>query len=280
MRKWLRAAWRLITKPVRWTKKSIQSIRNFFAEEPEDTPVGDSFQKAIDQPEEILVHLDAFRKHILRALGVLGITTIFSFTFASQIIDVLARPIGGLQALVAIDPTEPIGVFMRVSLLSGFALAFPYIALELWLFVAPGLKRRSRISGLFAIPIATLFFIGGMAFAYFIMMPVAIPFLITFLGMEAQIRPSSYVRFVSGLLFWIGAVFEFPLIIYILARLGIVRSEHLAQQWRIAVVVIAVLAAIITPTVDPVTMSVVMAPMVALYFLSIGLARIAQRKRI
>jgi sec-independent protein translocase protein TatC len=280
MRRWLRAAWRSMTKPIRWVREVNQSIRDFFTEEPEDTPVGDSFQKAIDQPEEILVHLDAFRKHVLRALGVLGITTLFSFTFASQIIDVLARPIGGIQALVAIDPTEPIGVFMRVSLLSGFAIAFPYIALELWLFVAPGLKRRSRIFGLMAIPIATIFFIGGMAFAYFIMMPVAIPFLITFLGMEAQLRPSSYVRFVTGLLFWIGAVFEFPLVIYILARLGFIRSEHLAKQWRIAVVVIAILAAIITPTVDPVTMSVVMAPMIALYFLSIGLARIAQRTRI
>jgi sec-independent protein translocase protein TatC len=280
MRRWLRAAGRLMTKPIGWAREVNQSIRDFFTEEPEDTPVGDSFQKAIDQPEEILVHLDAFRKHVLRALGVLGITTLFSFTFASQIIDVLARPIGGIQALVAIDPTEPIGVFMRVSLLSGFALAFPYIALELYLFVAPGLKRRSRIFGLMSIPIATFFFIGGMAFAYFIMMPVAIPFLITFLGMEAQIRPSSYVRFVTGLLFWIGAVFEFPLVVYVLARLGFIRSEHLAKHWRIAVVVIAILAAIITPTVDPVTMSVVMAPMIALYFLSIGLARIAQSTRI
>lgn len=280
MRKWLRAIWRLLTKPIRWMRRVIHDIQEFLEQEPEDTPVGDSFQKAIDQPDEILVHLDAFRKHILRALGFLALTTAFSFTFASKIIDILAHPIGGLQALVAIDPTEPIGVFMRVSLLSGFALAFPYIALELWLFVAPGLKRQSRLFGLLAIPIATLFFIGGMAFAFFIMMPVALPFLINFLGMEAQIRPSSYVRFATGLLFWIGVIFEFPLIIYVLARLGIIRGEHLVQHWRIAIVVIAILAAVITPTVDPVSMSLVMAPMVALYFMSIGLARIAQRSRL
>jgi len=279
MRKWLRAIWRLVTRPFRWIKKTTQGFQKFITTEPEDTPVGDSFQKALDQPDEILVHLDAFRKHILRALGFLALTTVFSFTFASQIIDILAQPVGGIKALVAIDPTEPIGVFMRVSLLSGFALAFPYIALELYLFIAPGLKRRSRLFGLFAIPVATFFFIGGMAFAYYIMLPVAIPFLITFLGMEAQIRPSSYVRFVTGILFWIGAIFEFPLIIYVLARIGLIRGETLAQQWRIAIVVIAVLAAVITPTVDPVSMSLVMAPMVALYFLSIGLAHIAQRSR-
>ena len=280
MRKWLRFAGRLVKKPYHWMKGVIRDSQEFLTEEPEDTPLGDSFQKAIDQPDEILVHLDAFRKHILRALGFLALTTAFSFTFASRIIDILAQPIGGIHALVAIDPTEPIGVFMRVSLLSGFALAFPYIAFELWLFVAPGLKLRSRIFGLIAIPIATLFFLGGMAFAYFIMMPVALPFLIHFLGMEAQLRPSSYVRFAAGLLFWIGVIFEFPLVIYVLARLGIIRGENLAQHWRIAIVVIAILAAVITPTVDPVSMSLVMAPMVGLYFLSIGLAYIAQRSRI
>ncbi|MBE0408286.1 MAG: twin-arginine translocase subunit TatC [Anaerolineales bacterium] len=279
MRKWFQAAWRLLTSPSRWARKVNESIKDFFTEEPEDTPLGDSFQKAIDQPEELFVHLDALRKHIFRALAALGLTTVFSFTFARNIIDILARPVGGIEGLVAIDPTEPIGVFMRVSLLSGFSLAFPIIALELYLFVAPGLKKRSRTLGLIAIPIATLFFLGGMAFAYYIMMPVAIPFLITFMGMEAQMRPSTYVRFITNLLFWVGAIFEFPLIIYVLARMGIVQSTHLVKQWRIAVVIIAILAAIITPTVDPVTMSVVMAPMIALYFFSIVLARIAQRSR-
>jgi sec-independent protein translocase protein TatC len=193
-------------------------------------------------------------------------------------LDFLTEPLGG-QELIAIDVTEPIGTVMRVSLLTGFAIAFPYIALELWLFIAPGLSRNARIYGLFAIPIATLFFLGGMAFTYFVMLPTALPFLLNFMGIETIPRPSTYVKFVTSIMFWIGVAFEFPLVIFLLAKIGLVRAEMLAKQWRLAIVIIAVAAALITPTVDPVNMALVMGPLILLYFLSIFLAKIAQRGR-
>ena len=168
---------------------------------------------------------------------------------------------------------------MRIALLGGFALALPYITFELYLFIAPGLKARSRVIGLITIPIAFLFFVGGMAFAYFVMMPTALPFLLNFMDIPTAIRPASYVKFVTGLLFWIGIAFEFPLIVFGLAGMGIVRAEDLLKQWRIAVVIIAIISAMITPTIDPINMALVMAPMVILYFLSIGLAFIAQGRR-
>lgn len=279
MRKLLRALWRILTTPFRWIGRSFSELRLFLIEEPEDSPLADSFQKAVEHPQDLLVHINALRKHLFRAIAFLFVTTVLSFAFTSQIIDLLAQPIGGIEELVAIDPTEPIGTFMRVALLSGFALAFPYIALELWLFAAPGLSRGSRLFALAAIPIATIFFLGGMAFAFFVMMPAALPFLINFMGLTAQIRPSSYIRFITGVMFWIGVAFEFPLVIYVLARIGLVRGEMLAQQWRLAIVIIAVAAAAITPTVDPVNMALVMGPMILLYFLSIVLAKIAQRGR-
>lgn len=280
MRKLLRAVWRILTAPFRWIGRSFSELRSFLFEEPEDSPLADSFQKAVEHPQDLLVHINALRKHIFRAIGFLFLMTVLSFAFTSQIIDMLAQPIGGIEELVAIDPTEPIGTFMRVALLSGFALSFPYIALEMWLFAAPGLSRGSRMFALAAIPIATLFFLGGMAFAYFVMMPAALPFLINFMGLTAQIRPSSYIRFVTGVMFWIGVSFEFPLVIYVLARIGLVRGQMLAQQWRLAIVIIAIAAAAITPTVDPVNMALVMGPMIVLYFLSIVLANIAQRGRL
>ena len=129
--------------------------------------------------------------------------------------------------------------------------------------------------GLLAIPIALLFFLGGMAFAYFIMLPVALPFLLNFAGIHTIPRPTSYMSFVTSIMFWIGLAFEFPLVIYILAALHFVNARTLAKQWRLAVVIIAVAAAAITPTVDPVNMSIVMGPMILLYFLSIGLAYLA-----
>jgi sec-independent protein translocase protein TatC len=279
MRKLIRAIWRVLTSPIRLVGRIVGEIRGFLTEEPEDTPLGDSFQKAVEHPSEILHHLNILRKHLFRAIGFLAITTIISFAFTPTIIDYLAKPIGGIEELVAIDPTEPIGVFMRVALLSGFVLAFPYIALELWFFAAPGLSRSSRLFGLFAIPIATLFFVAGIAFAYFVMMPTALPFLLNFMGLQTQARPSSYISFVTSVMFWIGAAFEFPLVIYVLARLGFVRAKLLSNQWRLAIVIIAIGAAAITPTVDPVNMALVMGPMIVLYILSIALASIAERSR-
>lgn len=276
MRFLFRSLWLLLTAPFRWIANIFSVAR---AEDPEDVPLADSFQSAVEHPQDLLVHLNALRSHIFRALIFLGLFTVISFAFASRIIDFLAQPIGGIGELVAIDPTEPIGVFMRVSLLSGFAFAFPFIALELWQFVAPGLSRASRTFSLAAIPIATLFFVGGMSFAYFVMMPAALPFLLDFMGLTTQVRPSSYIGFVTGLIFWVGIAFEFPLLIYVLARIGLIRWKMLSDQWRLAIVIMAIAAAAITPTVDPVNMALVMGPMIALYFLSIGLAYIAQRGR-
>jgi sec-independent protein translocase protein TatC len=168
---------------------------------------------------------------------------------------------------------------MRVSLLTAFAVTLPYLILEIWLFVAPGLSRDSRIFGLYAIPIAVIFFIGGMAFAYFVLLPQAIPFLVNFGGITSQIRPSSYIRFVTSIMFWIGIAFQFPLIIYVLARVGLIRAQVLSSNWRLAVVIIAVLSAMITPTIDPVNMALVMGPMIVLYFFGIMLAKLAERTR-
>lgn len=263
----------------RWIKRTIGDIKILIAEEVEDEPLTDTFSKTMQNPMSLMEHIDALRKHLLRALVFLIITTAISFAITPRIVDFLATPVGGIKALKAIDVTEPIGVYMRVALLAGFTIALPYIAFEFWLFAAPGLKKKSRFFILGAIPIATLLFFGGMVFAYYFMLPVGIPFLINVLGMPAELRPSSYVRFVTGVMFWLGASFEFPLIIYILAMIGLVKAKFLQQQWRLAIVIIAIVAAAITPTVDPVNMSIVMGPLILLYFLSIGLAYIAQRGR-
>lgn len=279
MRILLRAIWNLVLAPFRWLRNMVNEIRSFLSDEPEDTPLGDSLEKAVNNPQSLLVHLNALRKHLFRAALVLFLMTVIAFAFASQIIDLLALPVGGIEALVAIDPTEPIGTFMRVAMLTAFAVTLPYIILELWLFIAPGLSRDSRIFGLYAIPVAVLFFIGGMAFAYFVLLPTAIPFLINFGGITSQIRPSSYIRFVTSIMFWLGIAFQFPLFIYVLARVGLVKAKVLIQNWRLAVVIIAVLSAMITPTIDPVNMGLVMGPMIVLYFLGIVLAKIAERSR-
>jgi sec-independent protein translocase protein TatC len=266
-----RILWILISFPFKGVKRAI----NFLNEEPDDIPLSEAFATTVKQPSAFLEHFDALRKHLTRMVIALVIGVGISATFATKIIDLLSSPIGGINTLQAIDVTESVGVFMRVALISGFALALPYIAFEFWLFAAPGLHSSARWMGLLGIPLTLVFFLGGMAFAYYLLLPTALPFLLSFMGIHTIPRVSSYVEFVTGLLFWIGVAFEFPLIIYVLSLMGLVKPKMLAKNWRYAIVIIAIVAAAVTPTVDPVNMSLVMAPMIMLYILSIGLSQMA-----
>lgn len=283
MRKLLRALWLIITSPFRllarmW-RKLTGGLQSFFIEEPEDTPLGDTVQKALDNPSDILVHLAALRGHLVRAVLALLLVAGLAFNYAAPILDWLAAPIGGINELQAVDVTEPIGVVMRVTLLLAFTVTLPYISLELLLFAAPGLKRRARIIGLVSIPLVMVFFLGGMLFTYYVILPQAIPFLLGFMGIPTLARPSSYISFATGLMFWIGASFELPLLAYVLASMGILPARILRQNWRIATVVLAVIAAAITPTVDPINMLLVLVPLLLLYFMSVGTASLAEGQR-
>jgi len=224
-------------------------------------------------------HIESLRMHLLRSVLSLVLTVGISFLFTQKIVEFLAQPVGGIDNLKAIEVTESVSVFMKVALFSGIALAIPYIAFELWLFAAPGLRPRERKMGLAGIPLASIFFLGGAAFTFFLMLPAALPFLNNFMGIKTELRPQSYFSFVTGLMFWIGVSFEFPLVIYVLSAIGFVKPQVLIEQWRLAIVIIAIVAAIITPTIDPVNQGLVMAPMILLYFVSIGLSQIAYAGR-
>ena len=289
MRNFFNKLWSIITAPFRLIWKivaapfrGIKKIQNFLNEVPEEHSLIDTtasaFQSA-DARASLMDHIEALRKHIFRALLALIVTVSISFIFTQQLIQYLTQPVGGLDTLRAIEVTESIGVFMRVALMSGTIIALPYIAFEFWLFFAPGLKPNSKKFGLVGIPLATLLFIAGAAFSYFIMLPAALPFLLNFMGIQAELRPASYFTFILGVMFWIGIAFEFPLIIYVLSAIGLVKPDVLKQQWRLAIVIISIFAAAITPTIDPINMALVMLPMSVLYFISIGLSYIAYNGR-
>lgn len=133
--------------------------------------------------------------------------------------------------------------------------------------------------GLAGIPLASLLFLTGMAFTFFVLLPAALPFLGGFTEISEFWTAREYFGFVTGLMVWIGIFFEFPLVIYALSSIGLVQPDVLRQHWRIAVVAIAILAAAITPTIDPVNMGLVMIPMILLYFISIGLSYLAYAGR-
>lgn len=230
--------------------------------------------------KQLVPHLNELRKRLGVVLLVLVLGVIASFFFAEQVIRLIAMPIGGLDKLQSIQITENVGVYMRVALLIGFVPAMPVLVGELLAFIRPGLLDHERRwldrSLLIVIPFALVLFLAGVSFAFYVMLPAALPFLINFLGVQTNPRLSDYMSFVTNLLFWIGVSFETPLVVFVMAKLRLVSAGLLVRGWRVAIVVIAVMAAMVTPTVDPVNMGLLMLPLMTLYGLSILLAKIAR----
>jgi sec-independent protein translocase protein TatC len=232
----------------------------------------------------ILEHLNELRIRASRAAVGWLIATIVSFVFAGPILQLLLQPYiaSGVAVddirpeLQTISPTENIETFFKVSLLTGLVLAMPIILHQFWLFVSPGLTKSERRYFFLFLPSAVFLFLLGIAFAWFVLMPAAITFLANFLpdvftpGWTAQ----EYISFVLSMLFYLGLSFEMPVIVFVLGRTGLLEGHVLREQWRFAVVGIAVLAAVITPSIDPITMLLTMLPLVVLYIISIFLARI------
>ena len=227
-----------------------------------------------------LEHLVELRGRLAKSVIALLICSAACFFIAKPILLILLEPMGD-YTVIAPRPTTSIGIFMRIALVSGVILSTPLITYQLLCFITPGLTRQERRSLFWIIPGITLSFMGGATFAYFVMIPAAVPFLLGFLSdvVQPTWMVDEYIPFVIALVFWVGISFETPLICYFLARLGILTSKQLLQSWRFAIVGMAVLAAAITPTPDPFNMILVMVPLLLLYALGIFLAWIAGRRR-
>jgi sec-independent protein translocase protein TatC len=289
MTKFFKTLWQVITFPfvlifkvVAFPFRLIGRSIEFLNTDIEDRPILDTFTTLASEPDaraSLWEHIEELRAHLLRIVIALAVGVGISFYFTEPLMQYLAIPVGGLESLQAIQVTEEVGVFMRVALTSGLAIMLPYIAFELWLFAAPGLRPRERKYGLIGIPLATILFLCGIAFTYFVLLPTALPFLGSFTEIQQFWTARDYFGFVTGLMLWLGIFFEFPLVIYILTSMGLVQPAVLSKQWRLAIVIIAILAAAVTPTIDPINMGLVMLPMSLLYFVSIGLSYIAYAGR-
>jgi len=228
----------------------------------------------------ILEHLDELRKRMIKVALVLVLATALSVVFTKQALEILVLPLGE-QVPQAIHPTETFMVYFRIALIGGVALAMPMIIYQAVRYILPGLLPQERKYLYFLLPGATICFAGGIAFAAFVMLPVAVNFLQGFLAdtVENRWTLDKYTSFVTRMLFWMGIVFQTPLLMFFLAKLNIVSSQKLARFRKYAVLVIAVIAAVVTPTPDPINMMIVMVPLYLLYEVGILLARIAVRGR-
>lgn len=232
-----------------------------------------------DKRLTVLEHISELRRRLIRSAIVVAVTTVISFVFAKRIFEILKSPAGEIN-LIFIEMTEMIGIYMKVSLAAGIILAMPYLVYQFIMFISPALTRREKKRVYLILPWITLMFVGGVIFAYFILVPPAMKFLITFGSDIAtpQIKIGSYISVVTRLLLSIGLVFEMPVVTTFLARLGIITPKWLSDKRKPAIILAFVLAAIITPTFDPVNQTLVAAPLIILYEISIWLAKLVQRK--
>ena len=226
----------------------------------------------------LLEHLDELRQRLLWVVIALLIGVILGTFVTPPILELLVAPLGD-QVPLAISPTEAPAVFFKVAIVVGVVIAMPVIMYELFMFARPGLEPAERRYVAIGAPAASISFAAGVAFAALVLLPTALPFLQGFLFgiVEQRYSIERYISFVSNIMLWAGVVFETPLVMYFLAKLGVATPEGFAKARRLVVVGAAAGAAVITPTTDPVNMLLVMVPFMLLYELGILLAKLAQR---
>ncbi len=232
-----------------------------------------------------LEHLDELRRRIIISLLAVAIAFALCFTFAQRIFDFLMGPLrsalppGG--KLIATAVPEIFLLYLKMSFFAGIFLAMPVILSQIWLFVAPGLYRNEKRYAVPFIFMGTGFFLGGASFGHLVVFPYATHFLTTFGGESIGIllTVSQVFAFYSKFILGMGLVFEIPTFVFVLARMGLVTPGFLWAKFKYAVLLIFIAAAIITPTPDVVTQSLLAIPMIGLYILSIGIAWLCGRKR-
>ncbi len=212
------------------------------------------------------------------------------FYIARRVLEFVARPMhvalkaAGLDdKLIYTNPTGYLNMVITLGIYLGIVMALPYVLYQVWLFIAPGLYRNER-KAVFGFVFCSFFlFLAGVAFAYYLMLPRLLTFLVTFQGPHSTFTPlisiNEFFDLLLMILLGVGVIFEMPILIFFLAFFGIVTPRFLWKNFRYAILVITIIAAIITPTPDATTMLVFMAPMIMLYMLGIGVAWLVVRRR-
>ncbi len=235
--------------------------------------------KAKKSPDEMtfLEHLEDLRKRIWYSFLAIFIVLIPAWFFSKQIFEVLARPVtqflpqGVKMAYTGLS--DPFMLYIKVSFLAAIFVTSPFIFLQLWYFVAPGLYQKEKKYVVPFVVFTTVFFLMGAAFGYFVMFPWACRF---FLSMGSDFNPvitvNTYFGFSLKLLLGIALVFEMPTLIFFLSKLGLITSRWMVKNFKYAVLAVFIIAAVITPTPDMVTQSILAVPMLGLYGLGILIA--------
>ena len=234
-------------------------------------------------------HLAELRTRLIHACGAIVVGTFVGVYLAKHVLEFVAKPmVDALRAANLQDKlifTHPAGYLYQVITLGlylGIVLASPYVLYQVWLFVAPGLYRHERRAVAGFIISSVGLFLAGICFAYYVILPYLLKFLVNFQTggpFTPLISIDEYFDLVLNVLLGVGIVFELPVLAFLLSLFGIVTPQFLWKNFRYAILIIAILAAVITPTPDAITMLVFMAPMVVLYIVSIGVSAAVVRSK-
>jgi sec-independent protein translocase protein TatC len=231
-----------------------------------------------------LEHLEELRGRLIRSLLALVIGAIVCWNFRTPIFRFLTQPLRQAQPgiqFIAISPAEALLLYMKMAVFVGIFVAMPYVLYQVWAFVSPGLYPRERRYVLPFILFGSLFFIAGGLFGHYVLFPMTFGFLAAFGGDEIKLMPrvAEYFSFYSWFLLGIGLVFQTPVVIFVLSRIGLVTPGFLLRQFKYAVLIAFIVAAVITPTPDAVTQTALALPMLGLYLLGVLVARLFGRPR-
>jgi sec-independent protein translocase protein TatC len=225
-----------------------------------------------------LEHLDELRVRLVRMCVAIGVGILVSFAFIQPIFNFLLKPTRDVLPpgvkIIYTQPGEAFGQYMWVSLIAGFVIAAPYVMYQFWGFIAPGLYSKEKRMAIPFVVFTTLGFLGGAAFNHYVAFPFLMRFFAQFNGVDLQFMPrledtfDLYLKMLLGM----GAIFQLPTIVYFLARMGLVTAKFLWDHGKYAILIAYIIAAVITPTGDPVNQTIFAAPMIVLYFLSIIIA--------
>lgn len=232
----------------------------------------------------LLEHLKELRNRVIACAVALVLGVIICAVFWNTILGWLLAPARAEHPgfeLYIFSPTETIGILFKIGLYGGLILASPVWVYELLAFIVPGLTPRERkliFPGLIGV---VGFLMLGMAFAYWIILPASLGFLLDLGGanFHTAIGGPQYIGFATRIIFWVGVAFELPMVLALAARLGVVQAGQLLHFWRYAIVIIFVIAAVITPTPDPFNQSLVAGPLLFLYLIGVGMAKLVQKPR-
>jgi len=238
-----------------------------------------------DEKMTVLGHLQELRGRLIKCLLAVAVGISICFFFARYIFDFLLKPVPGID-LYYTTVTGLLGSYMRVCLYGGLTLSMPFVLYQVIMFVKPALTRRERGYVYALLPGVIALFAAGVVFCYFVLLPPALRFLYysfpAFVG--GDILPwwtvNDYVSVVTRLLFWLGVVFEIPLVMFFLSKIGVISPEWVIRKWKYIVVLAFIAGAIITPTFDPVNQTLVAAPIIVLFLLGYLLAKLARPRKV